>query len=203
MGFNTRDRDFEHWKWKRSQEVRELEREGLALTLIVTGAKSFNDKSFVTNVLDRVHCERCVAEIRYCRRTTRTAGRSLVACEFAMCGLPRYSGSRRGAWWRSTGRTGSSTRPPMRGSGSGAEPPLFMVTPARFERAAFPLGGGRSIQLSYGAMAADDKGLGGRRRCCCANEHGAARAPFSFRFVVERRRIELPTSALRTQRSPS
>ncbi len=27
-----------------------------------------------------------------------------------------------------------------------------MVTPARFERATFPLGGGRSIQLSYGAI---------------------------------------------------
>ena len=29
---------------------------------------------------------------------------------------------------------------------------LIMVTPARFERATFPLGGGRSIQLSYGAI---------------------------------------------------
>ncbi len=27
-----------------------------------------------------------------------------------------------------------------------------VVTPARFERATFPLGGGRSIQLSYGAI---------------------------------------------------
>ena len=30
-----------------------------------------------------------------------------------------------------------------------------MVAPARFERATFPLGGGRSIQLSYGARVAN------------------------------------------------
>jgi hypothetical protein len=43
----------------------------------VTGAKAFNDKSFVTNVLDRVHRERGVAEIRYCSavRTTYYADR--------------------------------------------------------------------------------------------------------------------------------
>ncbi len=31
-----------------------------------------------------------------------------------------------------------------------------MVTPARFERATFPLGGGRSIQLSYGAIGSGE-----------------------------------------------
>ena len=33
-----------------------------------------------------------------------------------------------------------------------APPAVPLVTPARFERATFPLGGGRSIQLSYGAI---------------------------------------------------
>ncbi len=66
MGHNTRDRAFEYWILKRSQEVRQLEIEGLALTLIVTGTKAFNDRSFVVNVLDRVHRERGIAEIRYC-----------------------------------------------------------------------------------------------------------------------------------------
>jgi hypothetical protein len=38
------------------------------------------------------------------------------------------------------------------GRTSASHGPLMMVTPARFERATFPLGGGRSIQLSYGAI---------------------------------------------------
>src|SRR5688500_12073841 len=55
-----------------------------------------------------------------------------------------------------------------------------MVTPARFERATFPLGGGRSIQLSYGAIdgaaLSPDRGLH-RRDARCSREgypHSAA-----------------------------
>ncbi len=77
MGHNTRDREFEFWIRTRAIEVRRLEAQGLALHLIVTGAKTFNDRSFVANVLDRIHRERGVAEIRYCSmvRTTYFADR--------------------------------------------------------------------------------------------------------------------------------
>ena len=57
-----------------------------------------------------------------------------------------------------------------------------------------PLGGARSIQLSYRGMDAkpgrpDKSGAGGR--------------PDRLEKVVERMRIELTTFALRTRRSPS
>ncbi len=55
----------------------------------------------------------------------------------------------------------------------------------RFERTTFPLGGGCSIQLSYRGV-----------------KKGVNDAP-TWAGLVEPRRIELPTFALRTRRSPS
>jgi len=66
MGFNSRDRNHDHWIRTRAREVRQLECEGKALHLIVAGAKSFNDKSFVTCVLDRIHAERGISRLVYC-----------------------------------------------------------------------------------------------------------------------------------------
>src|SRR5688572_20177427 len=65
MGFNSRDREHEFWIRVRAREVRHLEKEGRALHLIVTGAKAFNDKSFVVCLLDRIHRERGIGLLRY------------------------------------------------------------------------------------------------------------------------------------------
>src|SRR5687768_15520894 len=77
MGFNSRSRDHDYWIRTRARQVRELEARGLALHLIVTGAKGFNDKSFVTCVLDRIHAERGIGRLIYASmlRTTYYADR--------------------------------------------------------------------------------------------------------------------------------
>jgi hypothetical protein len=72
MGFNSRDRNHDHWIRTRAREVKRLEQEGGALHLIVTGAKTFNDKSFVTVVLDRIHRERGISLLVYCSTVRST-----------------------------------------------------------------------------------------------------------------------------------
>lgn len=49
----------------RAREVRQLEKEGRALHLIVTGAKAFNDESFVVCHLDRIHRDRGIGLLRF------------------------------------------------------------------------------------------------------------------------------------------
>ena len=72
MGFNTRDREHDLWVRTRAREVRRLEDAGRALHLIVAGTKAFNDKSFVTRVLDRLHRERGIGVLLYAGATRTT-----------------------------------------------------------------------------------------------------------------------------------
>lgn len=59
-----------------------------------------------------------------------------------------------------------------------------MVTPARFERATFPLGGGRSIQLSYGAIGS---GTGYRVQLNGPSAGRSAQRPDSICWPTARR----------------
>lgn len=73
MGFNTRDRLFDAACRERMRQVRRLDEHGLALHLIVTGARAFNDRCFVARVLDRIHRERGIACLRYGHAVRATA----------------------------------------------------------------------------------------------------------------------------------
>ena len=88
MGFNTRDREHDHWVRTRAREVRRLEDAGRALHLIVAGTKAFNDKSFVTRVLDRLHRERGIGVLLYAgaTRTTYHADRWAQSRRVRWCG---------------------------------------------------------------------------------------------------------------------
>lgn len=72
MGFNWRDRTLETEARQRMREVRKLDAQGLALHLIVTGGRAFNDRCFVAQVLDRVHRKRGIASLCYCDNVRAT-----------------------------------------------------------------------------------------------------------------------------------
>jgi hypothetical protein len=72
MGANSRDRVWEADVRQRAREVRKLDAQGLALHLIVTGGRQFNDRSFVADVLDRIHHERGLASLCYCENMRAT-----------------------------------------------------------------------------------------------------------------------------------
>jgi hypothetical protein len=71
VGANSRDRIWEADVRRRAREVRELDRQGLALHLIVAGSRGFNDRGFVADVLDLVHRKRGIASLCYCDTATR------------------------------------------------------------------------------------------------------------------------------------
>lgn len=73
MGFNSRDRVFDTACRARMREVRRLDEQGLALHLIVAGAREFNDRCFVAAVLDRLHRERGIASLCYGHSTRATS----------------------------------------------------------------------------------------------------------------------------------
>lgn len=74
MGANSRDRVWEGEVRRRAAEVKELDRQGLALHLIVAGHRHFNERGFVTQLLDRIHAERGIGSLCYCDSRTRATG---------------------------------------------------------------------------------------------------------------------------------